>query len=96
MLLIFHIKKTDKNTPEFLSVISILIISLFSYPFKYPIILLITSYNLAALRLTRNINIKYKPINKLILILSFSFGLSIYVMIHIIIIYGNNKMKNVN
>lgn len=73
MLLIFYIKKTDKNTPEFLSFISILIISLFSYPFKYPIILLITSYNLATLRLTRNINIKYKLINKLILILSFSF-----------------------
>lgn len=73
MLLIFYIKKADRNAPEFLSFMSILIISLFSYPLKYPIILLITSYNLATLRLTRNINIKYKPINKLILISSFSF-----------------------
>lgn len=52
-LFIFYLKKADLKTPEFLSLISILVFALFSYPFRYPIILLIIAYNLSSLSLKK-------------------------------------------
>lgn len=89
ILLILYLKKVNTKTPEFLSLISILVFSLFSYPFRYPIIILIVAYDLASLSLKRSINIKYPSAIKLILVPFFSFWI-----IHICYDSYNNYIWN--
>lgn len=40
-ILFIYMNKVRKDTPQFLSIVVILIVSCFSYPFRYPLILII-------------------------------------------------------
>ena len=55
IILSIYIIKVQRQTPQYYCVIAIFIFSLFSYPFKYPLTLLMLAYALSFLKLHRNI-----------------------------------------
>ena len=98
--LLFHIIKTEKNkiSPQFLSLISIIIFSLFSYPIRYPIIWILISLNLALIFRKENIsmtvyfNVKWRKIKTLIFII----GLINFVFFTMNISYLYRWKKEIN
>lgn len=57
-ILFIYMNKVRKDTPQFLSIVVILIVSCFSYPFRYPLILIILSYSLSSFTQETLISIK--------------------------------------
>ena len=57
-ILSVYLLKAKRNSPHYLCLMSILIFSMFSYPFRYPLILLMFAYSLSSLKM-KAITIKF-------------------------------------
>lgn len=77
-ILLVYLIKAKKNSPHYLCLVSILIFSLFSYPFRYPLTLLIFAYSLSNLKI-KAITITF-PRNTLIIMFVLS-GIWLYYII---------------
>ena len=88
-ILLVYLYKTRENAPQKLCFITILTFSFFSYPFKYPITLLMLAYVLSFLKMRRTITIPiYAPMRLGICILSLMW------IVHIAFDIRNNYIWN--